>query len=301
MDLLKSIDVFREVCQQMSFSQAAERLNLVPSAVSRQINELEKYLGVRLLERTTRSISLTDEGGRYLKKMDAISQEVQALVSLSRERGRIEGHIRLTAPPVLGPPFLNAAFDKFLHEHPNVSVSMAFVNREINLIEEGFDLAVRIGDLEDSTLVSRPIGEFPLALVASPSYLEAHGVPAHPKDLAAHNCLINTLIQSPRRWRFRDGRRAFRVKIEGRYEVNDDLMLQSLARAGHGIAYLPACFVRRYLKSGELVSLLASYLPAPLPISIIYPSRRFLGEAKRLLIEHLIMQAEKQPLWMHNE
>ena len=294
MDLLKSIHVFREVCKQMSFSQAADRLNLVPSAVSRQINELEKYLGVRLLERTTRSISLTDEGRRHLKKMDLISQEVRGLVSLSGENGRVEGHIRLTAPPVLGPQFLHEAIIAFLHEYPSVSLSTTFVNREINLIEEGFDLAVRIGELEDSNLVSRSIGEFPLALVASPSYLEAHGEPAHPKDLASHNCLINALIQTPRRWRFRNGRRSIFVKVDGRCEANDDLMLQSLSCAGHGVAYLPACIVEPYVSKGELVPLLTNHLPAPLPISIVYPSRHLLGTAKRLLVDHLIVQAERQ-------
>lgn len=145
----------------------------------------------------------------------------------------------------------------------DVSISTTFVNREINLVEEGFDLALRVGKLEDSNLVSRAIGRFPLALVASPGYLHAHGKPAHPKDLVHHNWLINTLTQAPRRWSFQDGRRTFSVKVEGRCDANDDQMLQSLACAGEGIAYLPAYFVDGGVRKGELIPLLASYLPDP--------------------------------------
>ncbi len=127
--------------------------------------------------------------------------------------------------------------------------------------------------------------------------LEAHGEPEHPRDLVDHDCLRNTLIQTPRRWNFQDGRQIFSIKVEGRCDANDDLMLQSLACAGHGVAYLPAYYVEGYVCKGELIPLLTSYLPAPLPISIIYPSRHPLGEAKRLLIDHLVKQAKRQPLW----
>ncbi len=295
MDLLKSIDVFREVCRLMSFRQAADQLNLVPSAVSRQVSELEKHLGVRLLERTTRSINLTDDGRRYLQRMDTISQGVRELRSLSGESARVEGHIRFTGPPILGPRFLHAALEGFLRQYPDTSLSATFVNREINLIEEGYDLAVRVGVPDDSSLVCREIGRFSLVLVASPGYIDLHGSPEHPKDLSEHNCLINRLIQAPRRWGFRDGRRGFSVKVEGRCETNDDLMLQSLACAGQGIAYLPAYCVQDHIGNGNLLPLLTNFLPDALPISLIYPSRQLLGKAKRLLIDHLIRHTQQQP------
>jgi LysR family transcriptional regulator for bpeEF and oprC len=296
MDLLKSMAVFHEVCSRMSFSQAAKELNLAPSAVSRQVSELERFLGVRLLERTTRSIGLTDEGRRYLRKMDSIIQEVQVLKAMSGESGRVEGHIRLTAPPVLGPMYLQAALGSFLCQYPGVSVSAVFVNRESNLIEEGYDLAVRIGVPVDSNLVAREIGRFPLGVVASPGYIKAHGKPRHPRDLARHNCLINTLTQAPRRWRFRDGRRVFSIKVDGRCDVNDDSMLQALARAGQGVAYLPAWPLQDDLNKRKLVPLLEEYLLEALPISIVYPSRQLLGTAKRRLIDHLLEYAQQQPL-----
>jgi LysR family transcriptional regulator for bpeEF and oprC len=291
MNLLKSIEIFREVCKQMSFTQAAEQLNLVPSAVSRQINELEKHLGVRLLQRTTRSISLTDEGRRYLRKMDVISQSVHDLNNLNSDDAHIEGHIRLTAPPILGEPFLKGVLDTYLQQHPDVSLSTTLVNRHINLIEEGYDLALRVGKLDDSSLVARVVGQFALSIVASPAYIKAHGEPAHPRELVKHNCIINTLVQSPRRWEFKDGRRNFSIKVNGQCDANDDTMLRSIACSGLGIAYLPAIVVHDNIANGELVPILNSFIPDPLPVSLVYPSRQFLSSAKRKLIDHLIANA----------
>jgi LysR family transcriptional regulator for bpeEF and oprC len=291
MNLLKSIEIFREVCKQMSFTQAAEQLNLVPSAVSRQINELEKHLGVRLLQRTTRSISLTGEGRRYLQKMDVISRSVHDLNNLNSDDAHIEDHIRLTAPPILGVPFLKGVIDSYLQKYPDVSLSMTLVNRQINLIEEGYDLALRVGALDDSSLIARAVGQFSLSIVASPAYIETHGVPTHPKELVNHNCIINTLTQSPRRWGFRDGRRNFSIKVDGQCDANDDIMLRSMASSGLGIAYLPSIVVHDTIANGGLVPILNHFIPDPLPISVVYPSRQFLSTAKRLLIDHLIASA----------
>ena len=204
MDLLKSIDVFREVCRRMSFSQAADRLNLVPSAVSRQVNELERYLGVRLLERTTRSISLTDDGRRYLQKMDAISLGVRELKGLSGEGARVEGHIRLTGPPILGPRFLHAALDAFLRRYPEFSLSATFVNREINLIEEGYDLAVLVGvyfiqgDISEGKLVPLLTNHLPEALPVSIVY------PSRQLLGKAKRALIDHLIGHAKRYSLSD-------------------------------------------------------------------------------------------------
>jgi len=297
MDLLKSIVIFQEVCKQMSFSQAAEQLNLVPSAVSRQISELEKQLGVRLLQRTTRSISLTDDGRRYLQKMDVISQSVHELKNLNGDDDHVEDHIRLTAPPILGTPFLNGAIDSYLQQYPDVSLSTTLVNREINLIDEGYDLALRVGTLDDSNLVARMVGQFPLSIVASPAYIETHGQPIHPKELVKHNCIINTLTQSPHRWGFREGRRNFSIKVDGRCDANDDTILQFMACSGLGVAYLPTIVIHNNIAKGELVPILKDFIPNPLPVSIVYPSRQFLSTAKRILIEHLIAHATSSALF----
>ena len=296
MDLLKSIEIFREVCKQMSFSKAAGQLNLVPSAVSRQISELEKHLGIRLLQRTTRSINLTEDGRRYLQKMDLISQSVSELISHDVDDEIIEDHIQLTAPSILRTELLTGVLNDYLKQCPNVTLSTTFVNREINLIEEGYDLALRVGELKSSNLISRTIGKFPLSIVASPDYINTYGEPKHPKDLAKHNCLINTLTQSPHRWEFVGGKRKFSIKIDGKMETNDDAMLQSFACSGFGIAYLPTFIVRDKVNKGELLSLLVDFIPEPLPISIVYPSRQFISAAKRKLIDLLIEHAQQLPL-----
>lgn len=292
MDLLKSIEVFREVCKQMSFSQAANQLNLVPSAVSRQVSELEKHLGVRLLQRTTRSISLTEDGRYYLQKMDAISQGVRELKGQTGEDQSSEEHIRITAPPIFGPQFLTDAFNSYMQRHPHVSISTTMVNREINLIEEGYDLAIRVGELVDSSMVARVVGRFSLSVVASQKYIETYGVPKHPKDLTAHNCIINTLTKSPRRWNFREGGRKFSVKVDGRCIANDDMLLQSFACSGLGIAFLPTYVTCGQVDEGNLILLLEEFIPDPLPIAIVYPSRHLLSTAKRNLIEYLIEKSE---------
>jgi len=292
MDLLKSIEIFREVCKQMSFSQAANQLNLVPSAVSRQISELEKHLGVRLLQRTTRSISLTEDGKRYLQKMDAISQGVRELKGQPGKDQSSEEHIRLTAPPIFGPEFLGEALNSYMQQYPFVTISTTMMNREINMIEEGYDLALRVGELEDSNLVARTVGEFSLSVVASPEYIEHYKKPKHPKDLVNHNCIINTLTKSPRRWMFQEGGRKFSVKVDGRCIANDDMMLQSYACSGLGIAFLPSYVTSEQVDKGNLKLILKKFIPDPLPISVVYPSRHLLSTAKRNLIDHLIDGAE---------
>lgn len=292
MDLFKSIEVFQEVCKQKSFSKAAHKLNLVPSAVSRQINELEKHLGIRLLQRTTRSISLTTDGRRYLNKMEVISQNVGELINLTSDDKVIEDHIYFTASPVLQNHPLFNALNEYAQKYPSVSLSVNFVNREINLVEEGYDLALRVGILEDSNLISRQVNHFPLAIVASPSYLKKYGVPQHPKDLMNHNCIINTMMKSPYRWRFIDGKRNFSIKVKGAVESNSDIMLQTSSMAGLGISYLPALVVQEQINHGKLVPLLTEFIPHPLPISIVYPSRKYLSTAKRKLIDTLIKHIE---------
>jgi DNA-binding transcriptional LysR family regulator len=161
-----------------------------------------------------------------------------------------------------------------------------------HLVEEGYDIALRVGNLQDSDLVARTIGEFSLSVIASPGYLEAKEEPKHPRDLVKHNCLINTLARSPRRWRFLQGTREFTVKVDGKYEVNDDLALRHFAGSGLGIAYLPSYFVHDRVNNGELMLLLQRFALEPLPISLIYPSRQWLTPAKRALVEHLIKGAQ---------
>ncbi len=293
MDLLKSIDVFREVCKQMSFSRAANQLNLVPSAVSRQITELEKQLGVRLLQRTTRSVNLTEEGKRYLHKMERITEAVHDLKGETEEAYDTNETIRITAAPLLGSQYLSDTLGTFIEQHPSASISTTLVNREINLVEEGYDLALRVGELKESNMVARRVGSFSVSVVATPRYLDTYGKPKHPKELAHHNCIINTLVNSPRRWAFQENGRNFTVKVDGRFDANDDFLLRSFACSSFGVAFLPGYLVREQLANGELIPLLNGFIHKPLPISVVYPDRHLLSKAKRDLINDFIINSEK--------
>ncbi|MDO7086518.1 LysR substrate-binding domain-containing protein [Pseudocolwellia sp. AS88] len=287
MNLLKSIEVFQVVCKYKSFSKAANHLNLVPSAVSRQINELEKHLNIRLLNRTTRSISLTTDGRRYLQKMEVITQNVGELVSLTSDEKVIKDHINFTASPALGEHILLEPINEFSLKYPGVSLTLNLVNRDVNLVEEGYDLALRVGGLEDSSMISRQIYSFPFVVVASPNYIKEHGAPLHPKDLSQHNCIINTIMRTPYRWKFVEGKNKIQIKVKGSIEANNDAMQQGFSTAGLGISYIPLFIVKEQIASGKLVPILTEYTPEPVPISIVYPSRKHLSNAKRKFIDTL--------------
>lgn len=223
-------------------------------------------------------------------------QSARASVTLKgqkREDHNNEEHIRITAPPIFGPQFFTDTLNSYLQQHPYVSILATMVNREINLIEEDYDLALRVGELEDSNMVARRVGKFSLSVVASPKYVENHGAPKHPKDLVAHNCIINTLTKSPRRWVFREGGRKFSVKVDGRCAANDDMLLRSYACSGLGIGFLPSYVTYDQVRKGNLILILEEFIPDPLPISVVYPSRHLLSTAKRKSIDHLIEKAEQ--------
>ncbi|MEI8618006.1 LysR family transcriptional regulator [Pseudoalteromonas sp. B193] len=167
MDLLKSIQVFEQVAQQQSFSRAAESLNLVPSAVSRQINELEKWLDIRLINRTTRSLSLTEDGKAYLLKLSDIRSQVTELRRSKTQQQQIKGLIKITAPIMIGQYMLPVALAEFKELHQDVDLAISLMNRKVELVEEGFDLAIRVGHLNDSTMVARNIGNMRFKTVAS--------------------------------------------------------------------------------------------------------------------------------------
>lgn len=288
MDLLKSIQVFEQVAKQQSFSRAAETLNLVPSAVSRQINELEKWLDVRLINRTTRSLSLTEDGKAYLLKLSDIREQVIQLRHPKNYQHEIKGLIKLTAPIMIGQYMLPSTLAEFKSLHPGVEFSIALINRKIELVEEGIDLAIRVGHLGDSTMVARNMGKMEFKTVASPAYLAKHGTPGTPKDLKNFNCLINTVIANAKRWSYRlDGKNTI-VKVSGSLEVNDSQSLKAFALASQGIAQLPNFYVNQALNSGELVEVLSEYAPSPLPINLLYPSQRLLSPTVKALVDYLV-------------
>jgi len=288
MDLLKSIQVFEQVAQQQSFSRAAESLNLVPSAVSRQINELEKWLDIRLINRTTRSLSLTEDGKAYLLKLSDIRAQVTELRRSKTQQQQIKGLIKITAPIMIGQYMLPVALAEFKELHQDVDLAISLMNRKVELVEEGFDLAIRVGHLNDSTMVARNIGSMRFKTVASPHYINTHGMPSTPKDLKNHRCLINTAVTNAKRWSYLIDGKSTVIKVAGSLEVNDSQSLKAFAIANQGIAQLPSFYVDAAIQSGELIELLSDYVPSPLPVNLLYPSQRLLSPTVRALVDYLV-------------
>lgn len=287
MDIVKSIQIFQKVIEEKSFSRAAERLNLVPSAVSRQVSELEKWLGVRLINRTTRSLHLTQEGKEYLTKMELITNQIEELRSFPKPHQQLTGDIKITAPMMLGQQVILNVLSKFKSLHPEVRFSLSLMNRKVDLIEEGYDLAIRAGHLSDSNLHARRLGNISFKTVASNTYLAKSPRINVPKDLLEHNCLIHSALSNPRRWTYRVNDVKKVIKVNGDIETNESACIQSFAKSGYGIALLPELYVQNDLACGELVEILSDYAPEPLPVNIIFTSNRLLSPAVRALIDYI--------------
>lgn len=287
MDIVKSIQIFQQVAKEQSFTRAAEQLNLVPSAVSRQVNELEKWLGIRLINRTTRSLHLTKEGRDYLERMSLILEQVEGLQQSQQNPQSLSGTVRISAPMMIGQHILPAILADFKVHHPEVQLSLSLMNRKVDLIEEDYDLAIRAGHLADSNLIAREIGQIAFKTVATEGYLKSHPPLQRPKDLANHNCLINTALTTPKRWRYKIDDKHKMLKVNGDVETNESLCLLTFAKAGHGIALLPELYIEQDIANGQLTELLADFVPEPLPVHILYASKRFINPALKALIQHI--------------
>jgi len=274
MDLLRSFTVFQKVAELGSFSRAADALGIVPSAVSRQVSELEDWADLRLINRTTRSLHLTPEGQVYLEKLSHISAEVQDLKSLGDTERSLTGHINLTTPMMLGQFILPEILARFKQTNPRVHVSVSVINRMVDIVEEGFDVAIRAGNLPDSSLIGRKVGVVQMSTVATREYLQTHGVPQEPKDLTNHNCLSADVSAHAARWPFLVNGKEVHVKVTGDMRANESLCLKTLCLAGLGVIRLPRYYVSGELEKGSLVEVLPQHAPAPTPINIVYQSGR---------------------------
>ncbi|WKY57273.1 LysR family transcriptional regulator [Vibrio sp. SNU_ST1] len=289
MDKLRGMEVFREVARKHSFSKAAESLDLANSAVSRYVTELERWLNVKLLYRTTRSLTLTEEGKLYLEKIDDILTSVATLENISvASQQELRGTLRITAPNFWGTFVLKPLMVEFMGKHPNVNINSLFLYRKVNLIEEGYDLAVRIGHLPSSGLIARQVSTMQLKLVATPVYIEKNGLPTHPRDLVQHQCLIDTVPDYHSKWPFIENKKNFSVAVDGKMLSNEPELLRDLALDSQGITYLPEFFVDPYIKSGEFIELLPEYCISNLPVNIVYPQNKQMNPALRVFINTIV-------------
>ncbi len=299
MDRLAAIQVFAQVVESGSFAKAADRLGLSTSAASRQVAELEGHLQTRLLNRTTRKVSLTESGRAfYERSVQLLADLAEAEQEASRAAVEPRGTIRLTSSVNFGVRHVAPAIAEFLREHPGVRFDVSLSDRLVDLVEEGFDLAVRIGPLGADNLVARKLGETRLVPCASPAYLAAHGAPAAPEDLARHNCFTYEYVSPRHVWRFHDRAGAERsVRVAGTLHSNNGDLLAEAAVRGAGIVFEPAFIVGPEVRAGRLVPLLQDYEPPPMPIYAVYPSRKHLSAKVRRFVEFLIMRFADAQDW----
>jgi DNA-binding transcriptional LysR family regulator len=284
MDRFDAMTAFVTVCETESLTAAARRLGVSPSVMSRQIAALEGHLGTRLFHRTTRSLSLTDAGTRYLDRARRILTDLdEAERSAQSERAEPSGRFSVTAPLIFGRLHVAALLASLVERHPKVSVEFNLSDRFVNLIEEAHDLAIRIGHLPDSQLIARRFGETRRVLVASPSYLKK-GIPAHPRDLERHETIAFVPVAPHFDWHFTEGAADLRIRLEPRFVTNSGDTAIALAEGGAGIARVLYYQVRSAIEEGRLVEILASFAPEPMPIHAVYPSARLLSAKVRAFL-----------------
>jgi DNA-binding transcriptional LysR family regulator len=286
MDRLDAMQAFVAVADLQGFAPAARKLGLSPSAVTRLIAALEDRLGARLLQRTTRQVALTDVGARYLERVRRILGDVEeAEAAAEGERTRPSGRLVVSAPVGFGRLHVSPLMSAYLKRYPEVSGELRLSDQMINLVEDGVDLAVRIGHLADSTLVARQVGEMRRIVVASPAYLKAHGEPKLPASIAAHDTIQFGAVSASPDWRFVEDGREVRVACTPRFTTNSADAAIQYAEQGGGLTRVLAYQAAEAIKAGRLKIVLAKFEPPPLPIHLIYPTSRLLSAKVRAFID----------------
>lgn len=286
MDKLRAMTTFVRIVESGSLSAAAERLGTSPTSVVRSLSALEKALGVRLLNRTTRRLALTDEGREYFERCRHLLAEVEAAeaVLLARQV-QPAGRLVITAPVMFGRLHVAPVVTDFLAAFPEVRVELLLVDRVVDLLNEGIDLAVRVGALPDSSLVALPLGSTRRIVCASPDYLARHGEPAHPDGLTEHRAIRVIGSSTGLEWEFRDDGRSWRVPIPDILATNHiDCAIDACIK-GVGCGRFFSYQVREQLSNGTLVRLLGDYEPSPVPVSFAYPHSRLLSSRVRAFID----------------
>lgn len=299
MSRLNHIEVFLEVARQQSFAKAAKTIGITGPAASKQVQALEEELGVRLLNRTTRLVTLTEEGAIYYDRARLAMEDLREAAELAQEsKISPKGTLRVSAPLSFGQMHLLPLLSGFAKKYPDLTLDVSLDDRMVDVMKDGFDVVIRIGVPQDSTLMSRHLGEAPILLVASPAYLEAHGTPKTPDDLSHHRLIAYSYQGGTSEWRYRDpsGKNgAFRA--EGHFRANtSDMMLQA-ALDSVGIALLPHFCVSIPLQSGQLVHVMPGYETTPLRhITALMPPNRHRSTRVRLFLDWLVEGCKAMPL-----
>lgn len=286
MDRLHEMEVFVAVADAGSFAKAGKRLRISPPAVTRAVSSLEERLGTRLFNRTTRSLSLTQAGLRFLEGAKRLLAEIDAAEREAvGESAMPAGHLTVTASVTFGRSAIAPVMSAFLRGHPRVTGSLMLIDRIVNLVEEAIDVAARIGQLPDSSLVARRVGEVQRILVASPDYLAKRGEPGSPADLKLHSIIAFSGLMPNREWRFVDGTTTAHVALQPRFEINDATAAIDAAEAGDGITIALSYMVAKKIAEGRLMPVLGRYAPPPVPVQLVYPQSRLVAPKVRAFVD----------------
>jgi DNA-binding transcriptional LysR family regulator len=298
-DNLADIAVFVKVVEAGSFTAAAEAMGSSQPVVSKSITRLEERLGARLLNRTTRRLSLTEAGAElYRRSSHALAAIGEAELEVASLQTEPRGTLKVNAPTSFAVLHLAASMKEFLDRFPGVSIDLSLDDGQVDVVEEGYDVVIRIGRLQDSTLVARKLAPCRLALCASPAYLEKHGEPREPEDLLNHNCLQYTLGTTPRSWRLRrpDGSELM-MPIKGNWACNNGEAEREACIAGLGISYLPTFYVADALRAGLLKRVLRGWELQDFSVHAVYPERRNLTPKVRAFVDFLAARYAPEPYW----
>jgi DNA-binding transcriptional LysR family regulator len=282
---LNEVAVFIKVVQLGSFSQAAKQLGMPNSTVSGKVSSLEKRLGITLIQRTTRRLNVTPAGQAYFKRCIQGLEEIKAAeTEIAAIQGEPQGLLRITAPIELGGTILPIVISEYTRKFPKVSVETLLTGQRLDLLSENIDLAIRAGDLKDSSLIAKKIGSVYFAPFATPKYLKANGTPAHPRDLRQHRCLHFTPLGYGE-WRLNGPKGALNVPIVSHVIANDLALIKAMALTGDGIAMLPTHIIYSEVSAGKLVRVLPEWKSNVTPVHFVYPAQRFVTPKLSSFIE----------------
>jgi DNA-binding transcriptional LysR family regulator len=294
---LNDIVVFVRVAQFESFSRAAHALGMPVSTVSRKVTALEERLGVTLLHRTTRKLSLTAQGRAYYSQCsEPLSDLFEAERVLTQTQKKPEGLLRISAPVILGQETFYAFLSSFLKTYPRIKVDLFITNQFLDLIVENVDVAIRFGELQDSSLIAQRIGRSVRYVVATPEYLHGRLPPLRPEDLREHQCVVLQGRNNEAEWHLVSGRRSIKLHVSGSVAARDFQAVSAFTYRGHGIGLLPSNYCDVQIARGELVRLLPEWSSPEIFVHAVYPTRRFLPAKLRVFLEDL--KAWKSPLWI---
>ena len=288
MDKLTGMNVFVRVAKAGSFAGAARDLGISRAMATKHVMQLENNLGTRLLNRTTRSLSLTEAGASYLARCRQVLTDIEEMEeAITHLQSEPRGRIKISAPHYIGAAHIAPALAEFLSLYPDLSVNMMLQGAPGDLVDEAIDIAIVLGALDDTSLIARKLASSPLVVCGSPDYFAKYGVPEKPEDLVEHSCLVNWAIPPRNQWQFRGNGNVIEVKVSGRMQANAADPIRIAADKGLGLLMLPSYIVGRDIEKGKLQVVLGDYMGLPLDINAVYPHRKFLSAKVRLFLNFL--------------